>query len=321
MPHTFRVLVAILSIALGAFLSAAARSTNWYVGDGDAAALKQNLYDDSAGDTIIVGPGIYKIYGSFLLLKPLHIISEKGPSETIIANYGGCIGVGGPCIGSNGFIVYGFAGSFTIRGFTIRDHKSDPNSLVGDGYGIRVYAGSGIISDNILAQNENGIQVVESSGVIIENNLIQASSGCGIAILSDGSAEIRFNTIVQNYCQIFLESPVSASTVVRNNIIALGDWWALYVQGSSATVSLSCNDIWNNAGGDCYGLSTGCIGVNGNISLDPLFCDGYYLHQGSPCLGANTPASCNGEHMGCYAIPCEIGVEKQSWGKVKAIFR
>ncbi|MDD4857966.1 MAG: right-handed parallel beta-helix repeat-containing protein [Candidatus Krumholzibacteria bacterium] len=321
MSNSAKFCIVILSIALGAFPTAAARSAHYYVGDGDATALQQNLYDAPAGDTIIVGPGTYALFGSFEFSHPLHLISEKGPSETIIANYGGCIGVGGPCIGSNGFIVYGFTGSFTIKGFTIRDHQSNPISLVSDGAGIRAFAGSGIITDNIFSNNETGIYMVESPGVVIENNLIQTTSGVGLIISSDASADIRFNTIVNNGYNVWLVNPVSVSTVVRNNIIAQAGHWGVYIKGGPGTVSLSCNDIWGNASGTCTGLSTDCIGVDGNISLDPLFCSGYYLHQESSCLGANTPALCNGDHMGCYPIACEVATQKQSWGKVKSIFR
>lgn len=315
-----KTLALILLIALTIFPIHAAHSANWYVGNGNGAALKQTLSSSRAGDTIIVGPGTYSILNGFVVSKPLHIISEKGPSETTIANYDGCIGVGGPCYGSFGFVTYGFSGSFTIKGFTIRGHQ--PNIEGFDGYGISVWDGSGIISNNILTHNATGIRVLRSSGVVIENNLIQTSDGNGIAISSDASADIRFNTLVHNYYQqIWLETPVASNTVVRNNIVALGDRWGLSVQGESGAVSLSCNDIWGNALGDCHGLSNGCIGVDGNISLDPLFCSGYYLHQESPCLGANTPSLCSGDHMGCYAVACEVATQKQSWGKVKAIFR
>lgn len=326
MSNNGKALVLILSVALRAFPVAAAHSTSLYVGNGSGATLKQTIDGAQAGDTIIVGPGTYSILEGFHVSKPLHIISEKGPSETIIANYGGCIGVGGPCYGSLGFNIGEFTGSFTIKGFTIRDHQPSVEGF--DGAGIDVSRCSGIISDNVFINDAAGIIIYECPGIVIEGNLFQGCSG-GISITSPfapTSAEISYNTFVLNYEHISIGWGVKypeaqIDVVVRNNIMALGSWWALRVDGSSITASLSCNDIWNNAAGDCYGLSTGCVGVDGNISADPLFCNGYYLHEGSPCLGANTPALCNGGPMGCYPVACEVAVQGRSWGNIKSIFK
>lgn len=325
MSNNGKALVLILSVALGAFPAAAAHSTSLYVGNGSGVTLQQTINGAQAGDTIIVGPGTYSIFEGLDVGKPLHIISEKGPAETIIANYGGCIGVGGPCPGSNGFTIGGFAGSFTIKGFTIRDTHQGQDGF--DGEGINVFRCTGIISGNVLVNDEGGIGIYECPGLVVEDNLIQGS-GTGIYITSPArptSAEIRYNTLVLNYAHISIgwgpHPQAQIDVVVRNNIMASSSWWALRVQGSSITASLSCNDFWNNAAGDCYGLSTGCIGVDGNVSVDPLFCNGYYLHQGSPCLGPNTPAPCNGEPMGCYPVACEIAVQGKSWGNIKSIFK
>jgi hypothetical protein len=321
-----KALVLILAVVLGAFPAAAAHSTSLYVGDGSGATLNKTIASAQAGDTIIVGPGTYTVLEGFMVGRPLHIISEKGPSETIIANYGRCIGVGGPCYGSLGFSIGGFNGSFTIKGFTIRDTHKGQDGF--DGQGIDVYRCSGTISDNVFVNDEGGIIVYECPGLVIEGNLIQGS-GTGISISSPSSpttAEIRYNTLVLNYAHISIGwglayPQAQMNVVVRNNIMASSSWWALRVQGSTITASLSCNDFWNNAAGDCYGLSSGCVGSDGNIAADPLFCSGYYLHQGSPCLGANTPTPCNGEPMGCYPVACEVAVQGKSWGNIKSIFK
>jgi Right handed beta helix region len=321
MSNPNKALVLILAVSLGAITIRAAHSASWYVGNGDAAALKQTIASAQAGDSIIVGPGTYNTAGGFSISKPLHIISEKGPSETIIANHGYCVGVGGPCYGSCGFYVQGFSGRFTIKGFTFRDH-SDTGDVPGlFGQGIMVVQVSGTISNNVFAHNEDGVDVSESPHVLIDNNLFRDNNGTGVSVINADSVEIRFNTFACNFANIQLSGSTILNVALDNNILALASWRCFCISEDFVTVSLSCNDIWGNAQHDCPGSTAGLIDTGGNISLDPLFCDGYRLHQDSPCLGANTPALCNGGHMGCYPVPCEVAVEKQPWGRVKSIFR
>ena len=316
-----KALVLILAVSLGAIPIRSVNSATWHVGNGDAAALKQTLSSAQGGDTIIVGPGTYNTAGGFWISKPLHLISEMGPSATIIANHGFCVGVGGPCYGSCGFYVAGFSGNFTIRGFTFQNH-SDTGDVPGlFGQGINVVQVSGTILNNVFAHNEDGVDVSESPHVLIENNLFRDNRGTGVSVINADSVEIRFNTFAYNFANIRLSGSTILNVALDNNILALASWRCFCISEDFATVLLSCNDIWGNAQHDCPGSTAGLIDAGGNISLDPLFCAGYYLHQDSPCLGANTPALCNGEHMGCYPVPCEVAVEKQTWGKIKSIFK
>jgi nitrous oxidase accessory protein NosD len=311
----------VVFLALAALPGAAAHSATWHVGNGDAAALTQTIASAQAGDTIIVGPGTYNTASGFSISKPLHIISEKGPSETIVANHCYCIGVGGSCYGSFGFYVYYRSPDrFTIRGFTIRDHFHCDDYGI-EGWGVCIVEASGTVSNNIFTHNIYGVYATEAHDVVIENNLIETSNYDGISISSGESAEIRFNTFVRNFTNIRLGGSSALDVALQNNILVLADWWGMCVDGDSVTITLSCNDIWSNGRGDCTGSSASYVDAGGNISLDPLFCGGYYLHQDSPCLGVNTPALCNGDHMGCYPIACEVSTEKQSWGKIKSIFK
>jgi hypothetical protein len=319
MSNSRKALVPVLIVALAAFSIRAAHSATWYVGNGDAAALQQTINNAQGGDTIIVGPGTYNTAIGFSIFKPLHIISEKGPSETIIANHGYCVGVGGPCYGSLGFGLSNFSGDFTIKGFTFRDHMDADYGLYG--WGVEIEKASGTVSNNVFTHNVDAVCVSESPHVLIENNLFQGNRGDAVSIISGGSAEIRFNTFVRNFANIWLGGSTTLDVALHNNILALASWRGMCVNGDSVTVTLSCNDVWSNGFNDCTGSSASYVDAGGNISLDPLFCDGYYLHDDSPCLGANTPALCTGGHMGCYPIACELSTEKQPWGKVKSIFR
>jgi hypothetical protein len=56
---------------------------------------------------------------------------------------------------------------------------------------------------------------------------------------------------------------------------------------------LSCCDLFGNAGGDYVGRIGGQIGIDGNFSADPAFCDtlngDFTLGDCSPCLPGNHP--------------------------------
>lgn len=102
------------------------------------------------------------------------------------------------------------------------------------------------------------------------------------------------------------------------------------LQGEAVTcwdsdATLTCCDIYGNAGGDWIGCLAGQYGVNGNICDDPLFCwdehpdAPYTLHENSPCAPEHNPACglIGAWNVGCGVTP----VEEVSWGAVKAMFR
>ena len=91
-----------------------------------------------------------------------------------------------------------------------------------------------------------------------------------------------------------------------------------------SAVTLSCCDIYGNAGGDWVDYVADQFGVNGNISEDPLFCGDenpdapYTLHTDSPCAPVCNPACglVGAWDTACGATP----VEEASWGVIKALY-
>jgi hypothetical protein len=81
----------------------------------------------------------------------------------------------------------------------------------------------------------------------------------------------------------------NSSPSLENSIIVFNSdtTGAIFCEGSSKTV-LSCCDVYANEGGDWVGCIADQAGVDGNFSLDPLFCDtatgDYHLSWASPCL-------------------------------------
>jgi hypothetical protein len=60
-----------------------------------------------------------------------------------------------------------------------------------------------------------------------------------------------------------------------------------------STTDISCTDIFGNIGGDWVGEIADHLGLDGNISLDPMFCGAdtgdLTLREGSPCLPDYNP--------------------------------
>ena len=88
--------------------------------------------------------------------------------------------------------------------------------------------------------------------------------------------------------------------------------------------TLSCCDLHGNDSGDWTGCVAGQLGVDGNIALDPLFCDpavgDFTLAEDSPCA-AFSPPNPGCDLIGAWPVACgPTGVGGITWGAVKALF-
>jgi hypothetical protein len=96
-----------------------------------------------------------------------------------------------------------------------------------------------------------------------------------------------------------------ASPTLENCLLAFNNGTGVSVYGSNP--QFSCSDIYGNTDGDWVGDIAGQLGVNGNISANPLFCppewEQYTLDASSPCLPAHN--SC-GELIGALGQGCEV---------------
>ena len=75
-----------------------------------------------------------------------------------------------------------------------------------------------------------------------------------------------------------------------------------------ATATFACCDVYGNEGGDWVGEIAGQEGINGNLCLDPLFCNApgtdFNLADDSPCRG-HSPQSPDCDRMGAWPVGCE----------------
>ncbi len=133
----------------------------------------------------------------------------------------------------------------------------------------------------------------------------------GAFYLSASSIALTRCTVVDNRATgssatggaIYAEA--NSSVQLAHALIAFNQ--AAHTGGLYATGVLAyCSDLYGNSNGD-WGGSPSQIGTNGNISLDPLFCDfaaeNYGLQEGSPC-GPGTPPNPECSLIGAWPVSC-----------------
>ncbi|MCK4546532.1 MAG: hypothetical protein KAW17_03735 [Candidatus Eisenbacteria sp.] len=86
-------------------------------------------------------------------------------------------------------------------------------------------------------------------------------------------------------------------------------------------VTLTCCDLYGNAGGDWVGGVADQYGVSGNFSEDPLFCEpstgDYHIDCNSPCAHGY---GCG--LVGAYGIGCgATRIKSETWSSLKALYR
>ncbi|MBM4116415.1 hypothetical protein FJ251_01550 [bacterium] len=133
----------------------------------------------------------------------------------------------------------------------------------------------------------------------------QAGNTGGAFSALNSTLDLQSLTIVAN------TSPLATLNFGYQAIGMLGESLVAFNAGSglqrtnSATVTLNCCDLYGHPGGDFVNFPEDPIGVDGNISLDPRFCDldagDYSLEIASPCLPEHNDC---GSLMGCFAVGC-----------------
>ena len=194
------------------------------------------------------------------------------------------------------------------------------------------------IRGNLIQDNEcphgsgGGIYVDQgASGTLEKNQILRnhcVSWGGGVTIWTNSHSVLTGNTIALNRGDlgggnVYLKSGSTAQ--LSNNILSHSPNVGLQLEvGGAVSVTMSCNDVSNNVFGNYLGLADP-TGTNGNISLDPLYCDlatlDVHLSSVSPCTAANAPAGCG--LIGALDVGCEgpVRTEVMTWGSIKASYR
>lgn len=263
--------VFILCFAL-LLISPIAAARVWYVsadGTGDVPTIAAGYQSATYGDTVLVGPGTFFEH-DLHASRLVHLISEQGAQVTIIDAGGGTEGIVGLWTDA----------PYEVAGFTI---------LNAAGAGIALYSnGTQLIRDCVIRGCGVGVRSEQSNGVIRNLTIV----GCTALNGTSGSGF----------------SVSGGQLMVSNCIIALNDGYGIADWSTGTNVFPSCCCFYRNDSGNFYGLPNP-IGVDGNFSSDPVFCD-YYSHDlhlasDSPCA-PGSPYNTECELVGALPVGCSV---------------
>jgi len=193
--------------------------------------------------------------------------------------------------GGKGIVGYEYNAPLAVEGITIMNGDNEGISLEG--------GGSQVIRSCVVWNFSVGVYGRYFEGIVADVTSVGGRvrpSGSGFSL---------------SHCSPTLVNCISAF----NGGYGIVTWTA-------DVPTLRCCCVYGNAGGDFEGMPDP-TGQDGNISLDPLFCDlaggDLHLAPASPCAPGENP-SCGligALPVGCGSTP----VGEATWGAVKAMFR
>ncbi len=176
--------------------------------------------------------------------------------------------------------------------------------------------------DNTARDGGGGLAVIVSASAALEEVFFNNNSSNvgGTILLDNSSATLRRVTIVGNqyvewdnldgpsviHC---MEScPGDGSTLdIQESLVAFNEEGSGIWVDAASTATVSCSDFFGNTDGNFGGSLPDQVGLNGNISEDPVFCDAlggdYTLNGGSACLPWNNDC---GVQMGALGLGCGL---------------
>lgn len=219
---------------------------------------------------------------------------------------------------------------------TLKDCLFQENTSSIKGGGLSLAGNAAATLENVLfianrgSQYGGGISVVQSSlymaNCLLAGNSTTYEGGGGIWI--DDSypiiTECTFHGNSADYGGGICTIRCGNGTVdVRNTIISYGTGGGAVhcVFPDTDVPLLTCCDIYGNVGGDWSGCIADQYLINGNISVDPEFCDpvnwDFHLDCSSPCSHG---FGCG--QIGAYGIGCGASrTEPTTWGAIKSMYR
>jgi len=193
------------------------------------------------------------------------------------------------------------ASSPTIKGCMIVNNRALWKGFGsgGDGGGgIFCHKSSPVLEDNVIRDNTSGsgggMALYQSGARLLRNVIVDNTSiyeGGGVVLLNSADT-LESNTISGNAAVsgggIWLSG---ASPWLEKCLIAFNSGGPFACSGSGNIAKLAHCDIYQPGGTSWPGCIADQLGVDGNFSLDPMFCDtangNYYLSGYSPCAPAN----------------------------------
>ncbi len=201
-----------------------------------------------------------------------------------------------------------FTGSGTIEltDVVIGNNSPAPTATLLTGGGLHLEATTvsldGVVIEENSAQFGGGVSFQACPSISFVGSVVARNVGLllggSVYLTGNTSATLANLTVAENHCANGGAGLYANATplTLSNSIIAFNTGGAslsngVHIAGAAAT--LSCNNVFGNANLNYSGIADQ-TGTNGNISLDPLFCDvaesDYRIQLGSPCAPAQSGA-------------------------------
>ena len=232
-------------------------------------------------DTVWVADGVYSGAGNRDIMfngKWVVLISENGPASTII-----------DCRAEEEDQHFGFSFSSTDESKTVIEGFTIQNGFSAQGSAVSLKSASPTFRNCVFYNNAGtvsggAVRCKAASPRFVNCTFVANSAPVGATILLIATANPEFENCI-----------VSLST--GGEAVTCSDTF------SSAT--FRCSNIFDNEGGDWVGCLSGQESVNGNMSLNPMFCEpeaeDFGLQSESPCASEHN--SC-GELVGALDAGC-----------------
>jgi len=317
-------------VLFGLLLAPAAFGVTIHV-PSDQPTIRAGIQAAVFGDTVLVAPGTY--YEHDLPMKSgICLRSESGEmTDTIIDAQGlgrvmACVSAGDHAriegftfTGGHMANDYGAGIFFRNASPTIARCRFTGNTAEPGGSAIYCASASPSFYQCVFGRNgqaiDGGCLNCSYASPVFTECLIYGNSAQiwgGAIFCQESSPALIRCTVVGNrayqgggiWCcadsHVILEDTIIASSLHGEGVYVYPDDY------HPSEISLTCCDVYGNAGGNYGGDIQDQTGLNGNISASPLFCDpdsaNFQLAAGSPCLPENNDC---GVQMGAYGQGCD----------------
>jgi len=270
-------------------------------GTGDYPTIQAAVNAASDGDVILLADGVFRGDGNWdvrVRYIELTIRSESGdPARTVIDCEGG----------ASPHRAFSFVGSpmVVIEGISMINGASGVSGPIGGG-AVLMNSCIALFSHCVFAGNSAGLGGAIAAGWFANVSAVSCTFYANEATMADGGSALFVSDLGSGH--------------LVNCIVAFGVG-PFAIQSWSGPLQLECCDLYGNEGGDYVQGAAGQLGVNGNISADPLFCDPARLDlsiaEDSPCAPGGECGLMGALSIGCGPTPAEA----TTWGAIKGLYR